>query len=133
MVFVRRVHMMKHRNLVHFPDRFRCKVCHKSFGKGAMLKNHMAVHNPEGQYECDVCGSRVKSKTSLVQHMRIHKGEKPYPCPYCNYRGTSSSLLYHHKNRAHKAEVNLENEEKKKLRIKVSAEVQQTDAADVIH
>jgi len=132
MVFVRRVHMMKHRNLVHFPDRHRCPVCHKSFGNGEMLRKHQAVHNPEGQYECDVCGSRIKSKASLVEHMRIHRGEKPYPCPYCDYKGTSSSLLYHHKNRAHKPELDLEYQEKEKLRIKVSAEVQQRVSADAI-
>ena len=79
MVFARRVHMMKHRNLVHFPDKHRCQICHRSFGKGAMLKSHMAVHNPEGQFECDVCGSRMKSKASLKEHMRLHRGEKPYP------------------------------------------------------
>ena len=51
-------------------------------------------------------------------------------CPYCDYRGTSASLLYHHKNRAHKAELNLEYEEKEKIQIKVSPEVQQRATAD---
>ena len=66
----------------------------------------------------------------LIKDLQILKIFLFNRCPYCDYRGTSASLLYHHKNRAHKAELNLEYEEKEKIQIKVSPEVQQRATAE---
>ena len=71
--------MLWHRNLVHFPDKYKCGVCEKNFGSSTQLKKHSKVHDPVGKFECEMCGTRLKSKCSLVEHMRVHRGEKPYP------------------------------------------------------
>lgn len=79
LVFPLRNHMLWHRNLVHFPDKYKCAICSKTFGSSTQLKKHSKVHDPVGKFECEMCGTRLKSKCSLVEHMRVHRGEKPYP------------------------------------------------------
>ena len=65
LVFVDHPRMIKHRNLVHFPDKYRCSVCQKSFATKTLMTRHMAVHDAEGQFECELCGRKVKKLDAL--------------------------------------------------------------------
>ena len=65
LVFIDHTRMLKHRNLVHFPDKYRCSQCFKSFSTKTLMTRHMAVHEAEGKYECDVCGRKLKKPDAL--------------------------------------------------------------------
>ena len=65
LIFVDHSRMLKHRNLVHFPDKYRCSVCQKSFATKTLMTRHMAVHDAEGQFECELCGRKVKKLDAL--------------------------------------------------------------------
>ena len=87
----------------------------------------------KGTHEASQRGKALSVSLSFVRSitdLQILKNFLLNRCPYCDYRGTSASLLYHHKNRAHKAELSLEYEEKEKIQIKVSPEVQQRATAE---
>jgi len=103
---------LRHVNLDHFPDRYKCNICQKSSATATNLKNHMATHGAP-QFECPECGKGLTSKNSLTEHMRKHTGEKPVRCPYCTWRGSTSSELNKHKNSMHKIEREKEKMKKK--------------------
>ena len=123
LVFPLHSKMYAHRNAVHFPDRFRCENCLKSFPTSGQLKIHLLSHQ-EGKFPCDICGKKLKRPNQLDEHRRTHTGEKSFLCKYCPYHGTSSSLLCHHKRQVHKAEYEEEKREKQRNKIKVSAELE---------
>lgn len=117
LVFTRNYLMISHRNMVHFPDKYKCGTCLKSFGGSYTLKKHCLSHQDAKNFTCDVCGKSLATASSLDEHKRTHTGEKPYLCKYCPYRGSSSSLLCHHKRQVHKAEYKKEKEAKERNRI----------------
>ena len=120
LVFATYHQMNVHRNTVHFPTKYQCKTCKRSFGDGGILKTHIFhVHSEERNFPCDICGTKLRKKTDLVDHMRAHSGEKPFACQYCSYRASSTSLLYHHKKQRHRAEFYEEKKEKEKAKIKI--------------
>jgi len=123
-VFINPSQMRKHRNIVHFPDKFKCHECKKSFGILQMLQRHKSVHSGEKKFQCEECGRKFKSRQCLVDHKLSHTGEKPYACQHCPYRGASSSLLAHHKKQKHKAEYEEERKQKEKEKIKITNNVQ---------
>ena len=107
-------------NTIHFPNKYKCEVCQKSFGNSYQLQKHGIVHSDERNFHCEECGRDFKKKEYLVDHMRSHTGEKPFACQYCPYRGASWGLLYHHKKQKHKAEFEEEKKQKEDAKIKVS-------------
>ena len=130
LVFPLRSKMYAHRNAVHFPDKYRCENCLKSFPTAGRLKVHLFSHE-EGKYPCDICGKKLKRPNALEEHRRTHTGEKSFLCQYCPYRGSSSSLLCHHKRQVHKAEYEAEKKEKQRNRIKLSAELEASNKTHV--
>ena len=120
LVFAQRYHMISHRTLVHYPDKFQCKTCQRCFINAHMLKRHDLVHSGERNFSCDECDRRFKTKEDLTDHKRIHSGEKPFACQYCPYRSTTSSLLYHHKRQRHRAEFDDEKVQKERAKLMVS-------------
>ena len=123
LVFVDHSRMIKHRNLVHYPDKYRCSECQKSFATKTLLTRHMAVHDAEGQFECDVCGRKLKKPEALKEHMRIHTGERPFACPYCDFKAISSGVLCRHKQKDHP----LQWQERESGKVKVSTMHQQPE------
>merc|ERR1711974_407945 len=85
LVFVRRHLMVYHQNQVHFPNKHRCGICHKSFGNAYNLRKHSVFHEEMKNFACDVCGKRLSTAASLDEHKRTHTGEKPFLCKYCPY------------------------------------------------
>ena len=65
LIFVCHNRMIRHRNLVHFPDKYRCTVCRKSFANKTLMTRHMAVHDAEGHFGCEVCGRKLKKLDAL--------------------------------------------------------------------
>ncbi len=75
-------HMKKHKAELT-GQRFKCKVCGKTFHLINGLKNHMAHHTSERNVTCEHCGKSFKSKYALKRHARIHSSVKPFSCQYC--------------------------------------------------
>ena len=117
LIFVDHSRMLKHRNLVHFPDKYRCSVCQKSFATKTLMTRHMAVHEAEGQFECELCGRKVKKLDALREHMRIHTGDRPFACPYCDFRSLSSGALGRHKKKNHHPQWQREEREKQMKKV----------------
>ena len=126
LVFVRRHLMVYHQNQVHFPDKYKCGICLKSFGNAYGLRHHALFHEEMKKFACDVCGKRLSTGASLDEHKRTHTGEKPFLCKYCPYRASSSSLLCHHKRQVHKAQYEEAKKEKQCNRIVSGNEIKST-------
>jgi len=122
-VFINHGSMSRHKNLVHFPDRFKCGECKKSFGCPRSLKAHEIVHTGEKKFQCDECGRQFRRIGMLKDHKISHTGRKDFVCEYCAYRGATWSLLYHHRRQKHKAEFEEEKKRKEDAKIKVSKNV----------
>ena len=91
-----------HTNLVHFPNRFRCAICQKSFGREGKLKSHMnKLHTDiDLSRECPECGKKVSSN-QFKSHMKLHTGDL-VSCSYCSWKGPNTSMLYRHLRLNHK-------------------------------
>ena len=91
-----------HTNLVHFPNRFRCDICQKSFGREGKLKLHMRnLHTDiDLSRECPECGKKVSSN-QFKSHMKLHTGDL-VSCSYCSWKGQNISMLYRHLRLNHK-------------------------------
>ena len=122
MIFINRQNRNRHLNQMHYPDKFRCKTCQRSYGNAHQLRRHDLVHSGERNFSCDEedCDRKFKRKQDLLDHKRVHTGEKSFACQYCSYKGTTNELLYHHKRRRHRAEFDEERREKDRSKVKVS-------------
>ncbi len=78
LIFTHRSAMSRHRNKVHYPDRYTCPTCGLSFGSSSEVARHSLKHEVEGRFPCEICGRKFKMECKLKAHIRWHKGEKPF-------------------------------------------------------
>ncbi len=131
-VCVGKTEYTSHMNKEHLGIRpFSCQVCHKSFHRKAVLREHMKLHGDpkyscpkcgklfhqkpglevhmgthvaqqEKKFTCEVCNKTFARKMSLTRHSRIHTGDKPYKCQLCPGAFSDFSILRRHVKGVHR-------------------------------
>ena len=104
-----------HTNLIHFPERYKCSTCQKSYASDSLLKRHtQSAHQDRTFIKCQECGKQLANKSGLKVHMKLHKGEL-VSCSYCPWKSHIKSKLYKHMRLQHMEEWEREQEENKNI------------------
>ncbi len=77
--YEREKHALTHRD----PDRFRCRICLKSFGFLKQLKDHAPTHSDKRPFTCYVCQKTFKRKSHLNSHKLSHTEPDKFKCKFC--------------------------------------------------
>ena len=104
---------MWHTNLIHFPERYKCSICQKTFASDYLLTRHTkSAHEDRTFIQCQECGKQIATEFGLRVHMRLHNGEL-ISCSYCPWKSHIRSKLYKHMRLQHKEEWDREQEKNK--------------------
>ena len=77
--YEREKHALTHRD----PDRFRCRICLKSFGFLKQLRDHAPTHSDKRPFTCYVCQKTFKRKSHLNSHKLSHTEPDKFKCKFC--------------------------------------------------
>ena len=88
--------MVKHRYL-HYEYMYECDNCGKGFHFESQLREHLRVHQVQGNWTCfcPKCGKRFKCESELNEHL-IAYNKKEYKCDECAYSNTDPRNLRAH-------------------------------------
>ena len=88
--------MMKHK-YVHYEYMFECSHCVKGFHFQSQLREHLHVHQTQGDWTCFKLkfGKRFKHESKLNTHLISHN-KKEYKCDQCAYSNTEPRNLRVH-------------------------------------
>ena len=91
--------MIKHR-YHHYEYMHECDHCGKGFHFESQLREHLWVHQAQGDWTCfrPKCGKRFKRKSKLNAHLIAHN-KKEYKCDECAYSNTDPRNLRAHQRR----------------------------------
>ena len=91
--------MVKHR-YHHYEYMYECDHCGKGFHFESQLKEHLRVHQAQGDWTCfrPKCGKRFKCESELNAHLISHN-KKEYKCDQCAYSNTDPCNLHAHQRR----------------------------------
>ena len=91
--------MVKHR-YHHYKYMYECDHCGKGFHFESQLKEHLRVHQAQGDWTCfrPKCGKRFKRESELNAHLIAHN-KKEYKCDQCAYSNTDPRNLCAHQRR----------------------------------
>ena len=91
--------MVKHR-YHHYEYMYECDHCGKGFHFESQLKEHLRVHQAQGDWTCfrPKCGKRFKRESELNAHLISHN-KKEYKCDQCAYSNTDPRNLHAHQRR----------------------------------
>ncbi|XP_015263325.1 PREDICTED: zinc finger protein 316-like [Gekko japonicus] len=65
------------------PAEWQICECGRSFGDGASLREHQALHEKEkGPFACTACGKLFRYRLNLLTHKK-HRGKQPHACAQC--------------------------------------------------
>ena len=104
-----------HTNLIHFPERYKCSTCQKSYASDSLLKRHtQSAHQDRTFIKCQECGKQLANESGLKVHMKLHKGEL-VSCSYCPWKSHIKSKLYKHMRLQHMEEWEREQEDNKNI------------------
>ena len=88
--------MVKHR-YHHYEYMHECDHCGKGFHFESQLREHLRVHQAQGDWTCfcPKCGKRFKRESELNAHLIAHN-KKEYKCDECAYSNTDPRNLKAH-------------------------------------
>ena len=91
--------MVKHR-YHHYEYMYECDHCGKGFHFESQLREHLRVHQLQGDWTCfrPKCGKRFKHESELNAHLIAHN-KKEYKCEECSYSNTDPCNLRAHQRR----------------------------------
>ena len=91
--------MVKHR-YHHYEYMHECDHCGKGFHFESQLREHLLVHQAQGDWTCfrPKCGKRFKRESELNAHLIAHN-KKEYKCDECAYSNTDPRNLRAHQRR----------------------------------
>ena len=84
---------------VHFPKRYKCKVCDKRFNYPGSLRDHnKEIHGDVKTYTCKICEKPCLGRRVYVKHLESqHKNtKKKFKCDKCDLSFTTPSRLKIH-------------------------------------
>ena len=96
---IHRAAMVKHR-YHHYEYMYECDHCGKGFHFESQLREHLCVHQAQGDWTCfrPKCGKRFKRESELNAHLIAHN-KKEYKCDECAYSNTDPHNLRAHQRR----------------------------------
>ena len=91
--------MVKHR-YHHYEYMYECGHCGKGYHFESQLKEHLRVHQAQGNWTCfrPKCGKRFKCESELNAQLISHN-KKEYKCDQCAYSNTDPRNLRAHQRR----------------------------------
>jgi len=103
--FMLRAELLEHRKK-HVGETPACKICGKTFSNHYQFFAHKKTHQQEQQkYKCKVCSKSYVDQASLEKHELKHTLTMLYHCKYCDSKYTRN-LLRKHYSEQHKIKVN---------------------------
>ena len=91
--------MLQHK-YKHYEFMFECKVCDHGFQFLSQLREHMRVHQSQGDWVCfkPKCGKHFKWESELNAHLLVHN-KVQLQCDQCPYHNPDPRNLRAHKQR----------------------------------
>ena len=76
---------------------YKCKICDKGFQFESQKREHMRVHQTQGDWVCfkPKCGKRFKRESELNAHLFSHN-KVPQKCKHCLYTNSDPRNLQAH-------------------------------------
>lgn len=101
-----KAHLADHMRYHEDKTLFRCKLCHKDYMSGYLLKNHESNKHQLGdsKWNCKICGHKFRAPHFLTLHMISHQERSArvkYRCEQCPKVFTYESSLKGHVQRIH--------------------------------
>ncbi|CAN2389844.1 CCCTC-binding factor (zinc finger protein) [Pristimantis euphronides] len=84
-------HVRKH------SDKYKCKLCEKTFACATELRNHTNAHLGVRPHKCGQCDMAYGTAADLLRHTRsVHSLDKPFHCCYCDYTSVEVNRMRIH-------------------------------------
>ena len=87
------------KHMVLHTDKFKCKICAKTFVTITMLKRHELQHKSweeRPSLNCKICGNNYVNKETLELHLASHNQIKHHECDICKEKFMRISDLNRH-------------------------------------
>ncbi|CAF0705778.1 unnamed protein product [Brachionus calyciflorus] len=94
-------------------NKYRCKICSKTFKLQRLMNRHMKNHSNVKRYLCTFCQKGFNDAFDLKRHTRTHTGVRPFQCFECDRKFTQRCSLESHLNKVHQVELSFRYKERR--------------------
>lgn len=94
-------------------NKYRCKICQKTFKLQRLMNRHMKNHSNIKRYLCTFCQKGFNDAFDLKRHTRTHTGVRPFQCFECDRKFTQRCSLESHLNKVHQVELSFKYKERR--------------------
>ena len=94
-------------------NKYRCKICSKTFKLQRLMNRHMKNHSNIKRYLCTFCQKGFNDAFDLKRHTRTHTGVRPFQCFECDRKFTQRCSLESHLNKVHQVELSFKYKERR--------------------